>query len=98
MFHWRCGIRVYISVDKVLKKKLGVLEIAGIMIMRLPINFAESLFKIFLPPDVFFEVFMLKKIFILFDELLRSKPAILIEQIDFHDGSSISTELNYAYA
>ena len=58
-FHRGLWTGVDVSVDEVLKDQLWVFEIAGVVIIGLSVDFLKSLSQVFLPPDEFFQIWMI---------------------------------------
>lgn len=88
---WRIWINI--PINEVLQNQLGVLEVTGGVIVGLPVDLGQSLLEVLLPPDIPLEILVFEEILVLLDQLLGPEPAVLIEQVYFHDRLPIVSNL-----
>ena len=91
-FHGRSSVGVDVSVDEVLEKELGVLEITGLVIVGLSVNFVQCFLEIFSPPHELLDVYMSdeftwvsEEVLVLLDQLLSPEVAVLVEEVGLED-------------
>jgi len=79
------GSLVRVSTDEILKEKLGVCEIRGIVIEGLSVTTNEGLLQVSGPPDPLFHLITSEEVLTLLDELISAELDVLIEQVATED-------------
>ena len=80
-FKWFLESVISVSSDEVLKQKLRVSEVTGIILEALSMASDKSLLKISRIPNPLFHVFTFEGICSLFDKFISSHLNVLIEEV-----------------
>ena len=80
---------VGVSADEVLQDELGVLEVAGIVVVSLSVHAFERLLQVQVPVDELLHVLVLQQVAVLLDQLLGPDVAVLVEQTDLLQGDCV---------
>jgi hypothetical protein len=71
-----------VSLDEVLKHKLGVSKVGRLVVVGLSMDSFEGFFEVLLEVDILFEVVALEHVFVFLEEIFGSLGNVLFEKVD----------------
>ena len=79
LLHRRVIIGIDVPVNEILEQQFGIFEIAGLVVIALPIDFSHGLSEISFPPHKLLNIRGVQEILVLLDEFLRAEVAIFVK-------------------
>ncbi len=71
-----------VSLDEVLKHKLGVSKVGRLVVVGLSMDSFEGFFEVLLEVNILFEVVALEHVFVFLEEIFGSLGNVLFEKVD----------------